>query len=381
MTGTDGLVNRRTIIAALLCIAFGPSMFLLMPIYVGVLQSALQFSESELGLLASADLIGLALASLLAPLWINRAPWRLLSAICFSGLIACNVSAMFVHEFNALFMLRLLAGVQIGCVAAVIMGIFSHARFPDKVAALMVIVQVAYQSIAFLILPRYVSATGLEGFLLSVIAVQLVALASIFYFPRRPIIAEQTRSTAGAGGGLSHLPALFILAAMAAFFVGQASLWAFIELIGNNSGLDNTEVGYALAVSTFIALVGPIWGAWAGDRFGRLKPVLLGGIAQIVVLFFMDAATSVWAYAAALSVFQLFWNLGIGYQYGALVDADHSNRFVVIVPAAQCAGIAAGPIIAGVALQGMGNTGVYLVSGAALVLYLVLIVPFLIHRK
>jgi predicted MFS family arabinose efflux permease len=365
------------IAAGILCMAFGPSVFLLMPIYVGVLQGTMQLSEGDLGLLASSDLIGIAVASFCAPWWINRVPWRVCAAASYSGLIACNLASLSLTDFAALFALRLLAGLLTGMMSAVIMGLFSHSGYPDRVAALMVIAQVSYQSIAFLVLPSLIASHGLPAFMLPVVAVQLIALCSVAFFPKRPIFDIESGTTSTAARPSAQWPSIFILGSMAAFFAGQASLWAFIELIGNGFGLSDTEVGYALAASTFIALSGPIWGAWAGDRFGRFRPILIAGIMQITVLALMEAATTVWLYAFMLSIFQMFWTLAIGYQYGALVEADHSNRFVAIVPAAQCVGIALGPILGGMALENMGNAGVYLVSACSLLLYLLLIVPFI----
>ena len=94
----------------------------------------------------------------------------------------------------------------------------------------------------------------------------------------------------------------------------------------------------------------------------------------------MDAANSVWLYAAMLTLFQLFCNMSLGYQFGALVAVDHSNRFVVLVGGAQCMGIAAGPILGGIAMESYGNPGLYAVSGAALILFLLAILPFLRTR-
>ena len=373
-------VDGRMIVAALLCMTIGPAIFLLMPIYVGALQSRMALGEADLGLLASADLIGIALASFLAPLWINRVPWRLFSAVSFAGLLLCNLLSLTVNEFNLLFTLRLLAGLCVGGVSAIVAAIFSHARSPDRLFAVAVIMQVTYQSIAFLVLPDFIETAGLPGFLWSVIVLQAIALAGITWFPRRPLLATASEAGAETNGGNSHLPAMLILLAMALFFVGQSSLWAFVELIGNGFGLSNTEVGYALAISTFIALAGPIWAAITGERYGRLWPVLIAGIGQILVLTFMDAANSVWLYAAMLTLFQLFWNMSLGYQFGALVAVDHSNRFVVLVGGAQCMGIAAGPILGGIAMESYGNPGLYAVSGAALILFLLAILPFLRTR-
>jgi predicted MFS family arabinose efflux permease len=370
-------VDLPVISAAVLCMVVGPSVFLLMPIHVGVLQSTLQLNESSLGLLAASDLIGIALASLLAPLWINRLPWRMISTVGLAGLVICNLVALVVTEPGQLFTLRLLAGLLTGVVASVVMGILAHSRSPDRVMAAALFCQVFYQSIAFLLMPGWIEARGLPAFLIPVVLLQLVALVGVLRFPLQPIIEIPETTNVGQPSRVRSMPAILLLVGMAAFFVGQTSLWAFVELIGNNMGMGNVEVGYALAVSTFISLIGPAWGALTDTRFGRLRPLLVAGIAQIIALSLMDAASSVWLYAGVLSLFQIFWNMAVGFQYGALVDADHSNRFVVMVPAAQCLGIALGPMLGGIALEVLGSSGVYLVSGVGLVAYLVLVVSVL----
>ena len=368
-------VGNRMIAAGVLCMAFGLSVFLLMPIYVGVLEHTMQLGEADLGLLASSDLIGIALVSFLAPLWINRVPWRLTVAVSYGGLIAANLASLLIDDFASLFTLRLLAGALTGALSCVVLGMFSHTRSPDKMAALIVLAQVSYQAIAFLILPGFIAEHGLSAFMLPVVALQLVALGSVIWFPRQPITASSDAAIADVGKGAKPWVAVLILASMAAFFTAQASLWAFIQLIGNNLGLDDTAVGYALAISTFIALAGPAWCAWAGDQFGRARPILVAGVAQIIALACLNTASEVWFFTAVLTVFQVFWTLALGYQYGALVKADHSNRFVAVVPGSQCIGIALGPALGGIVLEAHGNTGLYLVCGSALLIYLLLILP------
>ena len=163
---------------------------------------------------------------------------------------------------------------------------------------------------------------------------------------------------------------------MAFFFIGVASVWAFIELMGEAAGLSVAQVATALSVSTFIGLSGPIAGLIFGDRFGRFLPLAIGFVCQIVVLVFLGiGGYAMVAFLVYLAIFQTFWNMAIGYQIGAMVQADTTKRLIVLIPTFQAAGIALGPAIAGMGIDAMGFVAVPVISGIALVLYAVLILP------
>ena len=52
------------------------AMLLLLPIYIGALNDLLALSATEIGLIGSADLAGIALSVTTAMVWLRKYPWR-----------------------------------------------------------------------------------------------------------------------------------------------------------------------------------------------------------------------------------------------------------------------------------------------------------------
>lgn len=70
-------IDRPAALGALLLVAtVTEAMFLLLPSFVGALGDDLQLSTTRTGLLASADLTGIALMTATAPWWLRRVSWR-----------------------------------------------------------------------------------------------------------------------------------------------------------------------------------------------------------------------------------------------------------------------------------------------------------------
>jgi hypothetical protein len=70
-------IDRTGSLVALLLVAtVTEAMFLLLPSFVGALGDVLHLSATRTGLLASADLTGMALITATAPWWLRRVSWR-----------------------------------------------------------------------------------------------------------------------------------------------------------------------------------------------------------------------------------------------------------------------------------------------------------------
>jgi predicted MFS family arabinose efflux permease len=366
--------TKPNIVAAIALMVAGPIMFLLVPMYIGAIADSYDYAPGKLGLLASADLLGIMVASLFAPLVINRINWRLSSLLIFIGVISCNYLSVFIASFTALFCLRLFIGLLTGVVMAISASVLSYTSTPDRLFAIAVFTQVSFQTASFLILPGIIEQWLLEGFLYFVIGVQLLALPLLWYLPANLQHVSHTQELS-METRRSRRHCLVVLASMLFFWVAQAGVFSFVDMIGNDNGLDDQSVGLALSISTFIGLGGPLCAAICGDRFGRFWPVAIAGCVQIMVLALFESMTGLTGYTVLLALFQFFWTLVIGYQFGALVSADSSHRFVAVVPAASSAGIALGPLLGGYALEQGGHTLLYIVCGAALFIYMALLLP------
>jgi predicted MFS family arabinose efflux permease len=159
------------------------------------------------------------------------------------------------------------------------------------------------------------------------------------------------------------------------FFVAQASLFSFIERLAVDSGFSAQEIGNALTVAVLIGLGGAVLGATMATRFGRLLPILISGIAQLICFYLLAEPLSLMSYTLIVGAIQFFWNLPLGYQVGVLISEDPHHRFVLLVPFMQALGISIGPFLGGYAMELASYPGLLTLAAVALVIYVLLLSP------
>jgi hypothetical protein len=113
-----------------------------LPSFVGALADVLGFSAQRIGLLASADLAGIALASASAPWWLRESSWRRTALGSLSVLVVLNFACLGVTRFLPLLMLRLLAGLATGTAFSIALAGVLDTRKADRNTGLMVCMQV-----------------------------------------------------------------------------------------------------------------------------------------------------------------------------------------------------------------------------------------------
>lgn len=348
--------------------------FLLMPAYVGILASA-GFSDAQLGNLASMDLAGITLASILAMFWIKRVNWRLAALVSAIGLIVANLLCIGAHEYSSLLVLRFIAGFAGGTGIVLAFNIIASCDAPDRYTGFFVTIQVLAQSLGFLFAPSIIEAAGSDSFYYLFAASAVVFLPLIRFFPDRNPAAE-ANADASSAGGKSRAGLILALVSMTLFFLGQGAIWAFGDRIGVSGGLDPQEIANALAMTAFASLFGALLSAWMDVRFGRALPILIAILIQLLALIFFTGAMSPLYFTLLFSIFAFSWNFGIAFQVGVVASMDKDGRFTALIPGFQGAGLALGPFIAGMVLTGESYFNINIVAGVALIAYLILILPF-----
>ena len=108
-------IDRTASLVALLRVAtVTEAMFLLLPSFVGALGDVLHLSATRTGLLASADLTGIALTTATAPWWLRRVSWRRTVLASLLAFLLVNLLCFAVRSFWPLLCLRVLAGLSVG---------------------------------------------------------------------------------------------------------------------------------------------------------------------------------------------------------------------------------------------------------------------------
>ena len=376
----DDFEDKKTIYSVLACGVVAFMTFLVMPLYIGLLADKFGFSESQLGILASMDLVGIVLMSLTGGLWVDRVNWRNLLRGALVWLLICNVLAVVVTDYVLLCVVRLLTGLAGGAIAVVVVKSISYVSDPDRITAMYVVFQIIFQVVGFAVLPEIIAQWGVAGFFGLLNAVALLVLLSGSHFPNGGLAVEsETADPIHTTQQTGSWKPLIVLLALALFLLAQVALFAFAERLGAEAGFSAQSIGVALMISALFGLVGAGLGAAFSIRYGRFLPLLISGVIQLVCFYFWSTSISLTFYTALLGIIAFFWNLPLGYQVGLLVAEDSGHKFIAYLPCFQVSGIALGPIVGGIALEQGGYDSLVMVASGILILYLVLLLP--IARK
>ena len=366
-----------------------PIVFLILPVYLGALAGELGLGEGQLGLLATIELLGIALMATTGLYWTSRWDWRRMVSGALLLIIVGNIVTYFVLSgvsYQGLLALRFVIGMAAGVLTATMLGYLAAHPDTERAAGFLVSIQTASQVAGLYLLPVLIAASvlggiflGAKGIFAAMAMVGIVLLATVGAMPRGGREEDADVVVADAHGERLH--AVSVLISFALFFIAQTALWGFLELLGADAGVDSHKTILAITLSTAVAVLGPLFAGFFGSRFGQFKPLVAAGIIQFVglgmLLFFkIDFLVLL----VSLSLFQFGWTMAIPYQLGVLTDVDPTHRFIVLTSPAQALGIALGPVIGGVFIESLGYTAMFLAVAVALSLYLGCILPFASKR-
>lgn len=362
------------IVAALALSVTGVLMFKVLPLLVGAAADQFHVGPRELGLLASSDLVGITVASLLAPLWVRRVDWRRAGLAALVLVAAGNFASAFAPSLTALLALRVATGLGEGMASGLALVILSDTRHPDRAFALAVAAPILVGLLAFQAMPPLAAAWGYDGVVLA-----LAALAALFALlmpalPARGRPVEPRGTGAARTGGPRWLVATALVAALL-YHVGLGAVWAFVERMGVAAGFAPAAIGATLGIAVVFGLAGASLAAIVGVRYGRLWPIALAVAGQCAALLLLREPMTHAGFAVAACAFQFLWLLSVPYQLGIIAQADAGGRLFVLALAFQAGGVALGPMIGGALLGAEGFGPVRALTAATLLASLVLYVP------
>ena len=112
-----------------------------------------------------------------------------------------------------------------------------------------------------------------------------------------------------------------------------------------------------LGIAGFVGLSGGVVAAWLADRFGNLRPALIGIALNVVVA----SSLALWTSPVAFAVLYVCWNATfyfvVPYILGIMSEMDRKGRWAVATDAVWWMGAAPGPAIGGYVVASAGYPG------------------------
>ncbi len=353
----------------LLATSINEAMLLILPSFVGALTDELHLGETDIGLLASMDLLGIALVTATGPFWLRRAPWRALGIGALLLFLVLNLACLGVHSFRALVALRLMCGAVSGVGFAIGLAGVLEGKHADRNAGLLLVVQVIFSAIGMYVLDAVPPGWRLDSVYLF-IAAWLVPclLLALRYYPERP----DARPAAGEFHWRRAVPrALALLLGAGAYFLMIGGVWGYLEGVARSAGLTLAQTGQALSVGLIVSLLGAGLAAGLGLRLGRAGPLLVSALVQAGSLYLLlrlgEFRSPVVAFFVINAAFQIAWSYVIPYFMVMFAELDPSGRFIALYGTVTHLTLAIGPylgafLISGGGLQALLRAGILLVA-------------------
>jgi MFS family permease len=338
------------------------SQILGLPVIVGALVDKWGYPAAAAGYIASVDLAGLCLGSVLTSALATRVNWRHYVGWALTVCVGVNLLCTHAQEFWTLLLLRLAAGIASGCIYSAALALLSGSKDPARQFSLLIFLQVIANAVMLAVFPGIVARWGPPGLFVTISLLLAASLAVLPLLPTTPMPALVSTDSVRRGG-VSALAAL-CLVAVAFFYLTIGSYWTYAERMGIQFGLTPDAVHRLLTVGVLLSAAGCALAFWLSRRVGQSRPLLISLSALAVVLLLHAAVPTPGMYVVALAVVQLCWNFVDIFQLGTLALIDPTGRGAALVPAAQGFALAAGPATGGLVLAwGRGYPGVLIFGG------------------
>jgi predicted MFS family arabinose efflux permease len=357
---TDGLAksDHRHLVGCWVMAVLGAMPFAVQPFFLSVMSEALRLAPDQVGLLASADILGVVLASFSGFWWTRRFSRQTLVRLASMSMILGYLGLLFTDTFETVLSLRFLAGV-LGHGIAFSLGtaLLCRAPQPDRAIAISVVTQISFSTLLLLALPKVLLATDIETVYWTLVAIVLVLL------PLLKLTNNSIRYASESARKATIKPLMmWLLVALVCYQLGLSAIWAFIESIGRERQISLEQMGLMLAVILPVSMLGSIFASLLDVRLGRANPVIIATVAGAIGLLIIANTTSITMLAAGFLLHQIAWNFGIAFVYGAIAQVSDQSGTEILAPGSQSLGTALGPILAGILASSVNLEAVIWVS-------------------
>jgi len=346
------------ITAAMTFVVIGMQVFIIQPGIVQGFVSRLGLTEARAGYLASAEMFGIAAATVLSAMFSAKLNWKWLCGAALAILALADLSSAVIHDYPGLVGVRALAGLASGVLISLGYAVVGTGAHPDRNFGLLITFVLVYGALGLWAIPTGLDRIGVPGIML---VLALMPLGGIVLLPSFPAALPAAGAEGAAAPEERRMGAL-MLASVLAFFLGQGVIWAYLFLIGTSMGIGEQAVANGLTVAQFAGIAGAFAAAMLAARVAPVALFVLGIVLSIAPLYFLSLRLDGLAYGASVIVFN--WAANLLTPLLVAMVARLEARWVQPAAALQMLGLALGPALAAMLIDAGGYSPILALCGA-----------------
>lgn len=371
--------SSSSLFAAIYLAVIGASVFIVQPGFVQGLVEQFNFSEQQAGYIASAEMWGIALTTVVLALGGHNYSWHRILKVSLILFAVGNLASLLSSELMLFSALRFITGLGAGGLIALSFTIIGLTSLPDRNFGYLIMGVLTYGALGLWAMPLAFDLVGIEGIIVFFALFGASGWPVVTWLPDSGHEHLQVEEDAI---DLSQAYRIIAILAMFTYFFAQGVMWAYLFLIGLNGGVSEQGVANGLMLSQFLGIAGAFVAAMAGHRYGRIIPLAIGILGGAVVLGALFGEFTALLYAVTVCVYNFAWNMTHPFLLGAMASFDQHGRVVFYAVAAQMLGLAVGPAFAASLIED-GDYSRVIVAGIALFVlsWLFILVPLIKHNQ
>lgn len=366
-----------TLLSLVVFAAITPLLLLVAPAVAAQLGAQAGLSASQIGTYFFVELGAFSCATLPSLLWLGRVDARRVAVVATAVFCAGNfATALLMPGFAGLLALRAITALGGGTLMVLCMTSAATSANRDRVYGLWVVGQLVAGAVGLFLLPMLFADFGLRALYVVLGVLGLCAAPLTRGFD--PALGRVARSSSGQAGGQranatgvaanmagnAAINAAWVIAGVFVFYVAIGGVWTFASKAAALAGFDAARTGEVLAIASVMGIVGAACASTIGGRVPRLAMLVCGYAILAFALASLASRPGTAGYCAAVFAFKFAWTFVLPFILAAAAKHDRGGRLIASLNFVIGAGLAAGPLIAGVLLDA-GASIAALFAGAA----------------
>ena len=372
-------INHPVVLFAAIYInVIGAAVFIVQPGFIQLLVSSFGYSAEQAGYIASTEMWGIALATVLLNFLIRSVSWRLLLAIACVLIILGNMASIIAVSAIDFSLWRFVAGVGSGVMISIGFSIVGLTRNPDRNFGLVIAAVLTYGAVGLFVMPAANELIGIKGIIVFFALLGASVLPLLRYLPVSGDVHLQADDIIFA---VPERHKYFGIAAVFFYFLGQGVIWAYLFLIGTDGGSSEQSIANSLSLSQLVGIAGAFLAATTGLRYGRIKPIVLGIAGGVVPLLLLFQGADILLYTVAVCIYNFSWSYLHPYLLAAMASFEAGGRIVTYAVSGQMTGLASGPALAAFVLKDSNFTPIIALGILNFTIALGFILPAILRQR
>lgn len=320
-----------------------------LPGVVSALAGGIGFSDVQAGQIVAMNGYGGLLGTTIAIFLVRRLPCRPLLLACLLTLAVLDIASTRLDNLYLMLGWRFIAGVSGGLALGLAMALLARQANPDRAFGALLLVQFSIGSLVVYLLPALEAMLSAHAVFYVMASFSLLSLLILQLLPVHHFATAQNSPLSATTGTLPvrhFAQTLLLLSAMVLYPMAASAIWAYVGLIGTSTGMANTTVNTAIAITGLLGLVGATLPMVMGNRHGRLSWLMVGNAFSVTAAVLLLYSDNFVLYILAMALLFLSWPAVQSYLLAATADWDNTGRLATLAAVVSSIGLATGPLLA-----------------------------------